>query len=215
MLPAVLGGIAAAGLVANTYATYKNYQQQGKQLAYNKKLQKQMFAREDTAYRRAVTDLEAAGFSPMLATGAKADAGPIVKTDPPQVDTSGINSTISNAANLAQLMKMQADISMTEEQRKLLAAQTKRTNVETSTKFHDYKIFKKFNTPSNSSGIPKTLRDTIQMLRGGDVDRTVDAYKKAIINKDGKVNWFGREKKIPKADKYKNQRMKQYYKGGK
>lgn len=76
---------------------YLNYNQQKKNLEYQKKLQKKMFAREDTAVQRRAKDLKAAGLSQTLAAGGGAQAGPVIHTQAPQIsgyETGGIQENI-------------------------------------------------------------------------------------------------------------------------
>lgn len=154
--------------VGQSYVAGQNLKLSKEQFGYQKWLQQEMFNREDTAHQRAVTDLKAAGFSPMLAVGAKANAGPVVPTTTPRRDiTSGIDiSTIMN------MMKMKADISLSEEQRNLIRAQTEKTytdkdlsTIKGYQSAHDYKITKKTGTTSNAGAIGKALRDVFGIVK--------------------------------------------------
>ncbi len=91
-LMSILSPISTA---VNAWATVKgvkdsintndlNYKLQKDELAYQKDLQKIMFAREDNAVQRRVNDLKAAGLSPTLAAGSAASAGSVVSTTAPQ-----------------------------------------------------------------------------------------------------------------------------------
>lgn len=88
----VAGGLANLG---SAYATIKgvnenkrvndlNFQLQKENLAYQKDLQKIIFAREDNAVQRRVNDLRKAGLSPTLAAGSAAGAGSVISTSAPQ-----------------------------------------------------------------------------------------------------------------------------------
>ena len=61
---AALGG-AAVG--SNMLTGYLNYKQQQDTLNWQKDLQRDIFAREDTSIARRVADLKASGLSPVLA----------------------------------------------------------------------------------------------------------------------------------------------------
>lgn len=87
---------AALGLGYTGYQSYlqnqtdkKNYELQKKQFEYQKGLQERMFEREDNAAQRRAADLQAAGLSKTLAAGSAAQAGPVVKTDVPQMASKG------------------------------------------------------------------------------------------------------------------------------
>ena len=70
----LLGGLTAgstlAGTVDSIITNRKNFDLQKENLAYQKDLQKQIFAREDNAVQRRVEDLRKAGLSPVLAAGS-------------------------------------------------------------------------------------------------------------------------------------------------
>ena len=81
----VLGGLTTGvssilGTVDQIKTNDLNYKLQRNELAYQKDLQKIMFAREDNAVQRRVNDLKAAGLSPTLAAGSSAGAGSVVST---------------------------------------------------------------------------------------------------------------------------------------
>ena len=76
----VLGGLATGvssivGTVDQVKTNDLNFQLQKDELAYQKDLQKIMFAREDNAVQRRVADLKSAGLSPTLAAGSSAKQG--------------------------------------------------------------------------------------------------------------------------------------------
>ena len=84
-----LGSLVSSGAnVLSAYSTYKgvedniktndlNYQLQKDNLAYQKDLQKLIFAREDNSVQRRIADLRKAGLSPTLAAGSSAGAGAV------------------------------------------------------------------------------------------------------------------------------------------
>ena len=72
------------GFISNTVTNGLNFKLQKDNLAYQKDLQKIMFAREDNAVQRRVADLRKAGLSPTLAAGSAASSGPVISTVAPQ-----------------------------------------------------------------------------------------------------------------------------------
>ena len=93
---AALGG-AAVG--SNLLTGYLNYQNQKDTLAWQKDVQRDIFAREDTSIARRVADLKASGLSPVLAAGQGAGTGGTVSVTPPQLNL-GDNAVM--ALNLMQ-----------------------------------------------------------------------------------------------------------------
>lgn len=112
-------GLSATDSVLGTdfmgeYYNQKNYDMQLEQQAYQRRLQQQLFDREDNAVQRRMADLKAAGMNPLLAAGGAAGAGQAVTSSAPQIS----NNAFADRA-IAKA-KADADISMTKAQQELI-----------------------------------------------------------------------------------------------
>ena len=87
--------LAQASLDAETNTANNNFALSKEQFEYQKQLNELQMQREDTAMQRQVSDLKAAGLSPLMASGG-ASTGQLISASAPQYDSSGILSAMSN-----------------------------------------------------------------------------------------------------------------------
>lgn len=96
-----LGGIATAGV---------NYANQQENLEYQKKLQQQVFEREDTSVARRAQDLQNVGLSKTLAAGEGASSGAVISTKAPELNVMDRVATgLGYAQQVANIEKTNAD----------------------------------------------------------------------------------------------------------
>lgn len=93
---ALIGG--GLGLIGD----FINYGQQAEERDYQRGLQEEIFAREDTAVQRRAADLEAAGLSRTLAAGSAAGSGAVVSTKAPQFQAANARAGAELAMTAAQ-----------------------------------------------------------------------------------------------------------------
>lgn len=108
----VAGAAASAIPVLSGYA---NYKAQEENLKYTKKMQRESWARDDSALQRRVADAEAAGLNPQLALGSGASNSGVVATTPPQ-HPDYAQSILNNLSMIQSVKGQKLDNKLKEEQ---------------------------------------------------------------------------------------------------
>lgn len=152
---ALVGGSLGAG-VGNMWGNQQNLAFQQNNLDYQKRLQKDIFAREDNSIYRRTLDLVRSGLSPVLAAGSGASAGSIVTTKALERA-----QTPDVAAVIMSLLKMKEDISNTISQRSLIEQQASKAQAESNLAWRNWKIYSE--NPS-WKGIPSTTGGMVGQL---------------------------------------------------
>lgn len=155
MFGLIAGGIGSLmNGITGAVTSSKNYKLQKEQLEYQKKLQQQIFDREDNAVQRRAADMAKAGLSKTLAAGGSASTGPVVQTQAPQIDTPSLDLTSFTAgeANYLRQQEMQqrknlvdAQVDSEKAKQESLEADSARTAAETAQILHDLEINRKYN----------------------------------------------------------------------
>lgn len=195
----------AVPFVGDAIQGKENYELQREIFNYQKDLQERIFAREDNTMQRRVSDLRAAGLSPVLASGMGAGTGQVVSTITPQKQKMSIDPLA-----IFSMIKMKADISRTVAEEALINAQrfkndaetslarsnTWLTNVRANADTWDLNFAKKYNTQTKPSGTIKTLtggsgiiekliqdvKDSFGQQKSGKRDNNLDRSGKKRMN---------------------------------
>lgn len=163
-------GTDIAEIVIQNEQHEENLALQKQMFKYGKKIQQQIFAREDNAMQRRVLDLKHAGLSPVLATGMGAGTGGIVQTTAPQrglTDLSSLSGKAQLVLGLIQqkknIEKTSAEIDYLHQQELKTKADTNLSQVTSATKAHDLGKAKRANTTTKAGPIGRAYQDLVNL----------------------------------------------------
>lgn len=158
--------LAGLGLGMNAITNMMNFGMQNSNLGYQKKLQQQIFEREDNAVQRRVADLEAAGLNKNLAAGSSAGAGSVVSTSAPQAQNTDLGAMLDYKAATASINKIEAETNNLNIQNTILKNQANISNLDYELQYLDF---------LNQLGFPASFSDgkvTLDGTRLGDLPVT-------------------------------------------
>lgn len=146
----LMGGGMALGAIGSVFNNERNIDEQRKAQQTMLQLQQKTWDREDNAVQRRRADMVAAGFSPVLAAGAPAQAGSPVKIDPVvSQDGYGTEAALSGMMRAAQTQQSIFASKAAEQQTELMKAQVNKTNMETAVLGKESALY------GNTGGHPK------------------------------------------------------------
>lgn len=160
-------------LALNKKVSEQNFDLSVDQFEYQKQLNDTLMQREDTAYQRQVSDLKAAGLSPLMVSGG-ASASPLTSAPAPQKDLSGFNTALSNMLGAyndvynrrlnRQQFSMQNRLQKAQFTANLLdtANQIKKSKIEQSILDLDYKYYK--NHPERNLGLQSVIINALERM---------------------------------------------------
>lgn len=184
-----MAGATAGGAMSNMMFNQQNYHAQQQQYRYQKGLQRDIFAREDNSIQRRVSDLQAAGLSPVLAAGSGAGAGSVV---PVKVGQREMNADMAQV--VLAMIQQQENLFNTVAQRELIRAQVKRQEADTgralaesNIAWKDWSRYKVTGLNPRNASMPGKIASDIVTGGAHAVQGTVEGAKKMWNSYDAEM----------------------------
>lgn len=181
---AVAGAIATAAsslgqTIINNAINWKIAQEnrnvQRETNSQNEALMREAWARDDTARQRMVVDLENAGLSKWLATGASPMSSSPISLTAPQNDYkadfnfgSAMDKALAAYQNVQYIAQTEAQTKNLQDQNNLLAEQIKEAAARASVAAHDAEIFLRRDSASTDPAVMKEIFEVVNQLENPD-----------------------------------------------
>ena len=124
-------GEAIAGAIEGLFNGGINLYNSQRDFDYQKRVQQEVWNREDNAVQRRMRDLEAAGLNPNLAAGSAASAGAVVgRSNTPNQNISAVGNALDFATHVQQLRNEREQNKILKNQEKLTGANAALANNE-------------------------------------------------------------------------------------
>lgn len=161
---------------------FLNYQQQQENLEYQKSLQQQLFAREDSSIQRRVADLKAGGLSPVLAAGQGAGTGGVVSTAAPQLgDMSNLaTDAMAMMSQEANIARTQSEMSLMRMQEKKLESERLAINTRRRMDQHDLNLAQDSGVRTHPGAIGGNFSDLLGALKNSLLSPVVEKQQKKV-----------------------------------
>lgn len=169
-------------LFLGTLATALNFGAQKKQLSYQERVQKETWKREDTAVQRLRSQMEASGFSPVLAAGQQAQTSAPVRTEAPQMSMEVPQAMMAAAQMQDQFETSAAQRALMGAQKNAALGSAASSNLDAQIKDYDLGIAKQYGVPYSAPPIVKTGTSAFGAAKKG-----YEAYNSFITNPENPI----------------------------